>query len=84
MARATKRITIEVSAEVFEHLQVLGRSVAMEGARPRLSPELKVARVVGHLVNSAADGVRRPGAWERGWVEQAFGPVPDDDASEVG
>lgn len=30
-------------------------------------------QVLAHLVHSAADGVRRPGAWERGWLHQAFG-----------
>lgn len=61
-------ITVEVSAETFELLSLLTKSPAMgEGAT--------VAKVVAYLAHCAADGVRRPGAWERGWVEQAFGAV---------
>lgn len=38
------------------------------------APDLaKIRYVVETLIDHAADGVRRPGAWERGWVEQCFG-----------
>jgi len=32
-----------------------------------------VGELVEHLARSAADGVRRPGSWERGWIVQATG-----------
>lgn len=32
-----------------------------------------IAEVLAYLGSSAADGMRRPGAWERGWLEQAVG-----------
>jgi hypothetical protein len=58
------KLTIEVSSETFDYLSVL--------ARGEFSGQT-VLSVVRRLVHSAADGVRRPGAWERQWVEQAFG-----------
>lgn len=74
------RITVEVDAEVFEALRVLAKSFAigLNSSADRRDP---VRAVVNHLVHSAADGVRRPGSWERGWVEQAFG---GGDWEEVG
>jgi hypothetical protein len=32
-----------------------------------------VEAVVLQLIDHAQQGVYRPGAWERGWIEQAFG-----------
>lgn len=32
-----------------------------------------VRSLLEHLAQSAADGVRRPGSWERGWLTQATG-----------
>lgn len=61
----TRKITIEVSEETVELLEVLARSAAV--------PTGGVEEVLRHLAYSAADGVRRPGAWERSWIEQAFG-----------
>jgi hypothetical protein len=84
MARGVKRISFDLTTEAFEALKRLTRTPAMQGCE-RYAVDLQVSRVAAYLACSAADGVRRPGAWERGWVEQAFGPVPDDDdASEVG
>lgn len=31
-----------------------------------------IAEILAQLGNFAADGMRRPGAWERGWLAQAF------------
>lgn len=59
-------ITVEVDEKTLALLGVLGKGHAMGGNG---SP----SDVVAHLVHSAADGVRRPGAWERGWLTQAFG-----------
>lgn len=33
----------------------------------------RVQEVLQELVDHAAQGVYRPGAWERGWLTQAFG-----------
>lgn len=52
-----KRITLSVSQKEFDLLSALGT----------------VENVIQKLVDHAAQGVRRPGAWERGWLMQAFG-----------
>jgi len=55
------KITIEVSDTVYKLLQVLEEQGTVEG-------------VVLTLIDHAQQGVYRPGAWEREWVIQAFGP----------
>jgi len=57
------KITIEVSDVVYQLLEVLTKG---EHA-PR-----SVEEVVGILVDHAQQGVYRPGAWERQWLEQVF------------
>lgn len=42
-------------------------------ASPAMGKDATVLDVIDHLIASAVDGVRRPGSWERQWVEQAFG-----------
>lgn len=68
-------ITILISDEDAARLAVL------------LDPEqgmVKLEDVVAELADHAQQGVYRPGAWERGWLCQAFGDdwlarvVPDD------
>lgn len=56
-------VTLELDEETIAYLQVLTDEVA--------HPALK--DVLEHLAHSAADGVMRPGAWERAWVQQCFG-----------
>ncbi len=58
--------TIHLSSDTVKMLEVL-----------RGDSFVDVEGVLSHLAHSAADGVRRPGAWERSWVEQCFGPVDD-------
>jgi len=53
------KLEIEVSPEQLELLSVLD---AHGDARATLT----------ELVHRVADGVRRPGAWERAWLEQVF------------
>lgn len=65
-----KLIQVEVGTETARLLEELTASAAMGGAGT-------LEGVVRHLLSSAADGVRRPGSWERVWVEQAFGPWGD-------
>jgi hypothetical protein len=66
-------LTIEVSAEAHAALRVLD---AGGDAQCTLV----------QLVERVMDGVTRPGAWERAWLEQAFGEawhehlVPDPSA----
>jgi hypothetical protein len=62
-----RTITIEVSATVYALLEVLGRDPYFAA-----SPA-PVEAVVVKLVDHAQQGVYRPGSWERGWLEQAFG-----------
>lgn len=61
-------ILIEVDVRTAAYLRSLTRSTAV--------PKGTLNGVIQHLAQSAADGVRRPGAWERGWLRQAFGDFP--------
>jgi hypothetical protein len=67
-------ISITVDARTAAYLRALTRSSSV--------PDGTLEDVVGHLVHSAADGLRRPGAWERGWVESAFGEFPEGPQTE--
>ena len=53
-------LTIEVSAEQLAALRVLDEAS---------DAHTTLLELVGRVV----DGVTRPGAWERAWLEQAFG-----------
>lgn len=53
-------LTIEVSAQELAALRVLNE---------RGDAQCTLVELVGRVV----DGVTRPGAWERAWLEQAFG-----------
>ena len=59
-----KKIMVEVSDEVYGLLAVLTKGKHAEGS---------VQGVVKKLIDHAQQGVYRPGAWERRWLEQAFG-----------
>jgi hypothetical protein len=50
-------ITVELDEETCSYLALLSETG-------------DVADVLATLAHHAADGMRRPGAWERGWVEQ--------------
>lgn len=69
-------LTINVADEVAERLRAL--------VHPATGCET-IEQVVSTLVDHAQQGVYRPGAWERPWLEQAFGDEwqsnlePDDD-----
>ena len=58
-----RRIVLELPEETCKLLETLS---------PKRRPDA-VEFVLEMLASSAADGVRRPGSWERGWVAQAFG-----------
>lgn len=62
-------IQVEVSDAGAKLLAVLGQSAAI--------PNGQVTDVLQWLVSCAADGVQRPGSWERQWLLQAFGPFED-------
>jgi len=60
-----KELTISISERDYELLEVLTRGP---------DSDLKtVEDVIGKLIDHAQQGVYRPGAWERGWLCQAFG-----------
>jgi hypothetical protein len=63
------RLTIEIDDTTAAYLRVLS-----DDGRP----EQVLERLAGH----AADGVRRPGAWEREWVIQAFGDDWEDKVTQ--
>jgi hypothetical protein len=56
------KVTIELDDATIAYLKLLDPA----------GPEA----VLGHLAASAADGLRRPGAWERQWLSMAF-PEPE-------
>lgn len=70
------KVELELDRETYAYLEILATGVIGGGS---------VVSVLEHLAHSAADGMRRPGAWECGWLRQAFGdewtaelePVPD-------
>ena len=70
-----RHVIVSLSGETFEALAMLGRSYAVTGESEAIRDVEAVDRALVHLACSAADGVRRPGAWERGWIEQAFGEL---------
>lgn len=70
-----KRFTIELDDETVGYLQVLCGNPSM--------PMSQVEDVLLHLAHSAADGVRRPGAWECGWLCQAFGDEWESKCEQV-
>lgn len=59
------KIIIEVSDTVYSLLEVLTKGSF--GPQPA-----SVEEVVGVLVDHAQQGVYRPGAWERTWLEHVF------------
>jgi hypothetical protein len=69
-----KTITVEVNDVVYGLLEALAHGTDSQHT---------VEDVVSKLIDHAQQGVYRPGAWERAWLEQAFG---DDwiDGLEVG
>lgn len=68
MAQTTRMFVVEVSEE---DAQLLARLV---GPGMEYVAET-VDGLVAHLIRAAADGVRRPGSWERGWIVQGTGTV---------
>jgi hypothetical protein len=60
----TKQVTIELTEATYALLAVL-------------SPTGNVADVLGTLADHAADGLSRPGAWERDWVSRVPWEVED-------
>jgi hypothetical protein len=62
----TLTVSIEIGEDDFKLLEALTR-----GKWPAAET---VAGVIEHLARHAADGVRRPGAWERDWLIQCVGP----------
>ncbi len=70
------KLCIELDLDGAKLLSVLASSGAVRLQAGSIQE--RAIAVLEHLASSAADGVRRPGAWERGWVEQAFGGWNDE------
>jgi hypothetical protein len=66
-------VTLRLRPETARLLEALASSDAV-GDQHDGGLRKRVTDVLYHLAYSAAEGVQRPGAWERAWVEQAFGP----------
>jgi hypothetical protein len=60
-----KKITLDLDNDVVNLLAILGTSRATSGKR---DPQ----EVIEMLIHHAADGVRRPGSWERNWLVSVF------------
>lgn len=58
--KTDRKIILEISPTVFALLATL-------------NPNGDVTEVILTLIDHAQQGVYRPGAWERGWLHQAFG-----------
>jgi hypothetical protein len=58
------KITIELSETVYSLLEVLTKG--------EWAPAKTVHGVIDTLIDHAQQGVYRPGAWERQWLEQVF------------
>ena len=58
-------VTVDLDPEVHAYLLVL--------ARANYGVADSVPELLRWLARCAADGMRRPGSWERGWLVQACG-----------
>lgn len=70
-AKRRRKLTIEVSQSTYDWLDVIAAHAwALNHGSPRkATPE----DLLLHLAASAADGARRSGSWERGWLQQCTG-----------
>jgi hypothetical protein len=68
MAPETEEPTVTVTLELSQRVADLLTVLTLGQYAP---PDL--AGVLHKLVDHAQQGVYRPGAWERGWLEHAFG-----------
>jgi len=75
--KAKLRVVLEFDPETAGYLGILACTPAV-GAAADVPLERAVVHVLEHLAYSAADGVRRPGAWERQWIQQACGEIPQE------
>jgi len=68
-------VQIDLNPEVLKELEYI---VALHKQHGAPNPMESVEQLVGFVLASVADGSRRPGAWERGMLEQ-MGLVADCD-----
>ena len=59
-----RKITIELRETVYSLLEVLTKG--------KWAPAETVYGIIETLIDHAQQGVYRPGAWERQWLEQVF------------
>jgi len=64
------KLTVELTETDFALLKVLAGATSKMKLREQ---KLRVKGVIDELIDHAQQGVYRPGAWERMWLEQAFG-----------
>lgn len=67
-----QKITLTLTDHQVHYLTALRFSEAMGGPTSKASLET----VLAYVVASVADGVRRPGSWERQSIEPMFGSFP--------
>lgn len=67
------RITLELTERQHEALERVLRT-------PSLGDSNDITDVLRYLIDRVSDAVRRPDAWEREWLEQAFGYLELDEA----
>ena len=70
------KIELELCSEIAAYLVVLGSSAVAPGAGG-VRECVTVQEVICKLIACAREGVSRPGGWERGWAEEAFGPIDE-------
>jgi hypothetical protein len=58
---------ITIHPEVLKELEYI---VALHREHGAPNPQESVEALVGYVLSAVADGSRRPGAWERGMLEQ--------------
>lgn len=73
-AKGELRLTVSLSAEQALYLRALGSSSAMGGG--------SLDDIVRYILASVADGVRRPGSWERQCVLSMFGDFPEPNVDD--
>lgn len=62
------KITVELDADQVAALARLAGNLSTQGD----TPQVKAQKALLDLADCAVTGARRPGSWEREWVERVF------------
>lgn len=65
------RVSIRISVTALDAKWLVAAAKASSAIED--DTNVPMAKVVERLAHHAADGARRPGAWERGWLNQVLG-----------